>query len=70
MFGLVIVCCIFVFPGMWFGLACVCVCVVGQVCDGEVPLVVGCLLFCCLPMVGGMGESMFVHFCCMMLLAM
>jgi len=36
MFGLVIVCCIFVFPGMWFGSACVCV--FGQVCDGAVPL--------------------------------
>jgi len=32
-------------------------------------IVVGGLLFCCLPMVGGMGESMWAHCCCMMLLS-
>lgn len=31
-------------------------------------VVVGGLLLCFLPMVGGVGEIMWAHFCCMMLL--
>ena len=40
-------------------------------CEGVVlfVVVVGCLLFCCLPTVGGRSESMFAHFCFLMLLA-